>query len=1087
MRYARPASRVPGPAALKAGALRCIIGRMPRYAVPLCLMILAGLFAGAPAAAAPGPADAARAALDAMSELRRKTLALDIAVSSWYELRELCVRYGLPESDNDTASDLRARLYAFFGIAASGKAAGESAVVVERSSAFDYIVLGESADSLLELAGGVRITVATPDGFSHRLEADALRYDRAENSVAARGHVVYERSGNGRSDRFTGDSIAADLDDYTGVFLDGSFDMESPQGTVTRTMRLKAGRILRRDDELVLFEGAVATACDEPEPHYSLRARKLWLLGGGDWAIADAVLFIGKVPVLWLPFFYYPSEELVFHPVFGVRAREGSFLQTSTYLVGRKTGTAAASGLLSMVQRQDDSGGTTELTGLFLRRVASAAGAAGTARPMLRIIADAYTSLGALAGVEGSLPSRSGSLDFSVSAAASRSLFLESTGLYSPFDYAGGYASVWNGSNFAGADLPFRYGLSFTYKNRWAGRGSELAVNASVPLYADPYYEQDFLYRLPDRSWLDMLIGGSAGGSAPAKRSLLSQNITLSGSFTPQGDDSGLLPRLQLSKLGSALSWRVRSQPVTGLGTLARRLLAADPARDFFYPDTLTLFDGNLNLSGTLLSNEAARSAPTSQSGPEALYRLGWRASGSALGEQKFDAATWTDPDSIDWNLYYALFSWRGSLALESRLGTRDGIAEFLSTLQLAAQDQRRPLFNDERTSPATVHPYLLSDYGYRQSVLDSTATLNLRPFAASSLWSPTGITWSISPRWLKTVYAGLDGSGAAAAPRYDTSYFAWEADSIPNHAVEMLVGLRPGGRTQRLSFKAALPPLQENLGLTLDLDSAPARLSVAGTYGKTTAATPAKPLTLTARLQAGKSPGPNLQSDFAWDFDAEAPLSSVTTAGSGPFAATWTMRKARGYAFSGGAWVLDGTESFRPYEARASFRPQFAALGATMALSATQNLVRFTESSIQAEFGAKFNLPGGFSLNFSSLSTNTTAWRFWPGLLPSAGGIDPEDYRENFFTDLWDSLSVWDREALERGSFKLRSLSLSAAQDLHDWNLTASLAMKPLRYDPPSGRPYYRMDVSFSFGVVWKDIPEIATKIAYEEGAFVK
>lgn len=1113
----------------------------------------------APGNATPGkaaPAADAQAALDAMGELRRKTLALDIAVSTWYELRDMCLRYGLLESaaaDAATtpgAAQLREKLYAFFGIAPPAKAPGESAVVVERSSAFDYIDLGDAEDSILALSGGVRITVATPDGFTHRLEAEELRYDRAENAVSARGDVRYERTGNGRSDRFTGGSLAVDLDDYSGVFLDGGFDMEPVQGSDARTTRLSADRVIRRNDELVLFEAAVATACDEPDPHYSLRARKLWLLGSGDWAIQNAVLYIGTVPVLWLPFYYYPSEELVFHPVFGVRSREGSFLQTSTYLIGRRPDRQSTSGMFSVVQRQDGQEAATELTGLFLRRVARVPGAAGSgstpaSRRMLRVIADAYTSLGALVGVEGSFPSRTGTLDFSVSASASRSLFLESTGLYSPFDYAGSYESVWNNSNLDGIELPFRYGLSFTYRNRWSVPGADLSASLSVPLYADPYYEQDFLYRLPDRSWLDMLIGGKEETTKPSKRSLLAQNLTLSGSFNPQGPASQAIPRIQLSKLSSALSWRVRPQPTTGLGTVARRLLAADPARDFFYPDTLTLFDGNGGISGTLLSSEPAppraasagadadtnagtdadtevaanaaanatadagtadvtdpgdaaaanpRDATAADPGAEearagsgAVFLLGWRANGSALGEQKFDSAAWTNPDSIDWKPYYTLFSWRGSVALESRLGTRNGLAEFLSTLQMSAQDQRRPLFNDERIAPVTVHPYLISDYGYRQSVLDSTASFALRPFAAPSLWSPTGISWNIAPRWLKTSYAGLDGTGISAAPRYSTTYFSWTPESVPTHLLDLHVGVRPLGYTQKLSFKVALPPLQENLGLTLDLESKPARLSVSGTYGRTSPTAVSKPLSLTARLSAGKSPGPNFQSDFAWDFDADAPLSSVTSLGYGPLSATYTMRKARGYAFSGGGWISDGTEGFRPYEAKASFRPRIKALGATAAITASQNLVRFTESSIQAEFGAKFTLPEGFSLSVTGVSSNASAWRYWTGLLPAVSGIDPDNYRKNFFMDLWDSLAVWDRDALERGSFKLRSFSLQAAQELHDWNLSASLAVKPLLYDPPSGRPYYRMDVSFSLGVTWKDIPEVATKVSYTEGAFVE
>ena len=37
-----------------------------------------------------------------------------------------------------------------------------------------------------------------------------------------------------------------------------------------------------------------------------------------------------------MPFFYYPKDEMIFNPVFGYKPREGYYVQTTTYLVGRK-------------------------------------------------------------------------------------------------------------------------------------------------------------------------------------------------------------------------------------------------------------------------------------------------------------------------------------------------------------------------------------------------------------------------------------------------------------------------------------------------------------------------------------------------------------------------------------------------------------------------------------------------------------------------------------------------------------------------------------------------------------------------------
>ena len=37
----------------------------------------------------------------------------------------------------------------------------------------------------------------------------------------------------------------------------------------------------------------------------------------------NAVVYVGKIPVLYLPAFYYPKDELLFNPAFGYDERFG--------------------------------------------------------------------------------------------------------------------------------------------------------------------------------------------------------------------------------------------------------------------------------------------------------------------------------------------------------------------------------------------------------------------------------------------------------------------------------------------------------------------------------------------------------------------------------------------------------------------------------------------------------------------------------------------------------------------------------------------------------------------------------------------
>jgi len=80
-----------------------------------------------------------------------------------------------------------------------------------------------------------------------------------------------------------------------------------------------------------------------------------------------------------------------------------------------------------------------------------------------------------------------------------------------------------------------------------------------------------------------------------------------------------------------------------------------------------------------------------------------------------------------------------------------------------------------------------------------------------------------------------------------------------------------------------------------------------------------------------------------------------------------------------------------------------------------------------------------------------------------------------NPLTDVLNSLKIWDTDSLRSSFFKLKGLSFTAAQDLHDWTLSAQVSTTP--YIVASTQPY-SLDTTFTLLLTWKDIPDIKTKI---------
>lgn len=1088
-------------------ALRqCSILLMSRIAALLTLLCcLSGAVWAQTSGGQAGSSDAGTAqgaaALSAMTELERKTLSLDIAVSTYYELVDMAQKYGLPTDGN--SDTLRARLYAFFGLTPPSAPSGGTTVTIEGASALQYFSLEENSEKLVRIVGPLTISVKTDDGFVHRISGDEIIFDREKNIVQAKGNIKYVREGNNRNDTFSGDSLLVDLDDYSGFFIDGMYNLE-PTGQITRTVILHFGTLLKRASDVMIMEAGKITACDDPSPHYHLSAKKVWLFDNGDWAFSGATLYIGAVPVLWLPFFYYPSDELVFHPVVGYRSREGAFVQTTTYLLGSRKDDGKSTSGTSFMSTSTGNSGPAELHGVFLRRrifdSVSGQGTTSTttSENTLKLMADAYSSLGAYVGTKGEFTfSSNNSLSFRAGIGVSRSIFYESTGVYSPLDYVNEYASIWNASNFLGFDLPFRFGGNLNYQYQKKEDWGKLSLTVDAPLYSDPYFEQDFYKRNEPSTILSGIE--TQNTTTISARSSMTDSLKSSLSWrAPVATKETFLSSFQISRLNAQVVWKSKSQPTSGLTTAEKRILAVDPQRSFFYPDSLKFLDTALTGGGTIAhyekrGDDVADLQEGARDYASIDYTLGWTTNASLSLEDKYYSTNWLTPDDIDGSLYYFLIGWKAGGRIESDLGVADDLIVVKNSVEVSSQDQTRPYLYDDRTDPDTVHPYRLSDYQYKLSTLKTANSLSLSPFSRQSVFGNSSLVYSLNGTIFQYAYSGLSGSGVDAQPIYEWTWIGWDSSTITDHSLTATFDFSPKGRAhQSLSFSSTLPPEEGTYSASYNIGNSWLQGRLKAIVVTEDEDDDDDDSSLSAGLVLGGGAYPSLSSEFSWDLDESTALLSTSTLSYKWAKASFIAKYAKGYVYESNTWVLDGTEYFRPYQMAFSLTPsvslgtagplEFKAGGD---LNYTQNFIKFTESSMGASFGLSLTSNKGTSLSFKSESLNKAAWRYWPGLFPVTDSLDPNDYYKNIFEDLADSLAIWDSSRLKQGLFKLKTLSLSLSQDLHDWNLEAKLGMDPLLVTPDSGRPYYQLDFSFSILVTWKDLPELKSSVAYDEGSF--
>lgn len=1088
-----------------------------------------------PSAEGPSPAD---------DSVFRATLPLDIATASFYELVAWARSLGLAESGS--ASEIRERLYGHYGVSAPPAAkAGGMTVTIERAARASYFKVEEGEGGVVRASGGVVLAISEEGGSAHRVEADEIAYDRERGAVTARGSVRYERKSGTGSEIFSGEALSASLDDWSGVFIDGKVRRAGDGATAgDRGLAMAAETMLKRSGDVLILENGVISSCDAEDPHYAIRAGKVWLLGDKEWAISDALFSVGNVPLLWLPFFYFPGDELVFHPVYGFRSREGRFVQTTTYLIGQKPKKTETTSIMKLMDQGSGATGPLVLKGLFLRRVSGPAPKdSGTLKAML----DLYSGLGAYAGIQGSLP-RLGpfdKLDFGLGLGLSRSLFNVGTANYSPYASAGSWKSVWNGSDFLGLDLPLRFALDLS----GSLRAGSLSSSFSLPLMSDPFFNQDFKNRSEDMDWLGFLKPEETTTTI-AKTSSLSQTANLSFNLSPKLL-SPWIKSIDVTRLGASMSWLSTTLPLASYTGGSSALYAVDPSREFFYPSLLRPIDAALSLRGSLFSYPVARpgaaaAAPGSgaekpaetaelrspwaeeaegatggPSGGESSkavpaeagdakaatggpFRLpqrapsvpaptkpeewsagaDWSLTPSAYLEDSYRTKEWTDPSAIDMALLYALFSYRIAATLDSRASYRSGLLTGSLGLAYADQDQSRPYLYDLSSYADKAAALKLADYQYKSRKLTGSLRLSSKPLASSWLWSASSLNYSLDANLYSSKYASM----SAGSPVYSTSSFAWDSTNVTSHSAGVTLAVRPWNLSQSLGLTMSLPPTTESYSARLALDGGPVDLSLSDRMYRASSSADYSFDPLTASLSFAQDPWPGLSDTFIYDVKAGEPVSNVTTLTWGPLSTSLTAKKAIAYEpVIGSGWKAVGSESFRASNVSMALKGTFkspegsaAAWSVTGNASLAQSLLRFSESSLSLGVTASLKVAKALELSLSSQSQSSSAWRYYPELFSAPSTLSgwPEAYRKPFLADLWESVSIWDADALRRSLFKLKSLSLKVSHDLHDWDLSAELSAKPLL---KTAERKYVLDPSFTILLVWRDLAEIKTKALYD------
>lgn len=534
------------------------------------------------------------------SSLLQETLPGDIETASYYELVAWCRKLELDDSGN--RKTLQERLFAYFQVEPSQEEAETSeerrSLEIKSAGESEYFTIEEIEEDYIILRGGVEIELHDKNAI-HRIKAEKIILNQSADIITAQGGVEYILEREDSTEVFRGESLTFDIETWEGVFFHGGTETEREFEGAKTTFHFRGESISRLENDTIILEKGTITSCDlEKDPYYQIKAKKIWVLAPGEWAIQSAVLYIGRVPMLYFPFFFHPGDEFFFHPAIGYQEREGNFLQTTTYLIGNKERKESPFSFLSLTQ-EDDKEYTRKIDGLFLRKQKSEAKEQENENWFLKVMADIYSRLGAMAGLQGDF---SPYITFKVGVGRSRSLFL-TDGLYTPYFSDGSsseYRSYWNDARLFGLEVPLRWGLETSWQ---IGEG-KFTLSGLFEYYSDPYFTSDFYNRAENIDWSRML----GMDEEEEEDSLFSEKGNFTWELSAKGDlapDNPLFSTVSLSSLKSKISWQSRE-----LENADTHPLSADPGRYFYYPVSMQMPSAEIHIAGKILEISSNKGSP---------------------------------------------------------------------------------------------------------------------------------------------------------------------------------------------------------------------------------------------------------------------------------------------------------------------------------------------------------------------------------------------------------------------------------------------------------------------------------------------
>ena len=785
------------------------------------------------------------------ASLYLQTLAQDIDSADYYELLSWCQRLDLDDAGDRAA--LQARLFSHYGVTLQPEppATPQKRIVIQSASHSEYFTIEEIEEDYIVLRGDVVIEFIDDEKeVVHKVRAQHISINQTQGVLTASGNIEYTMiRGDNPPEVFKSQSLSFDMENWAGLFVQGQGQAEREVEAEKQMTFFYLGDTIRRleNDTVVLDQGSLTSSTNVDDPYWHIKASKIYVLAPGEWAVQDAVFHIGRVPLFFVPFFFKPGDELFFHPAIGYRNREGNFVQTTTYLLGRKSKKDSGLSFLRVTD-VDEEQIEQVVKGLHLRTVKAkpqSGIAKEDAESVLKLMVDLYSRLGFFAGLFSDFQPN---WSFKGGLGVSRSVFTDlSTGDYTQFGGTSKLESHWNSSYFGDFSLPFRFGVETT---ALLGSASQ-TVSGQFEYFTDPFFGADFYTRAEEIDWYQFLIGKEREAAEEPEQWALSAEIRENFRWQITSRlifplPSQLLNEISILKLDLQFYWQSKTAQNT-----SDPLLYANPSRKFFHPTRLVLPEVHLRLRGDILSfpmvpekaelegersreEEPGKGFRLPPSGEEELelepepaddtlsipgeredialapkeiegssFKLSYELQPQMLIETQFDYGEWQSAQNVNFLTCYSTLDLSALNKLIVHSNLFDGLVRIQDDIFFDGFYQSR-LSRGLGLSDSEWEALLLSDYQKNLIDLGNTFDFSLYPLLGYEAFAKSNLHYIFEWDFYRYRFDRMQGS----YPLYYGRGLLVDDQTVAKHQIGNTLIFQPAIITHALDMSATLPPL---------------------------------------------------------------------------------------------------------------------------------------------------------------------------------------------------------------------------------------------------------------------------------------